>query len=394
MKCKICNKTELNKVLSLGKQPLANKYPKNNYEIINEKKYSLDLLFCKNCKNVKIKKIISRNEMFKDYYYLSSINKGLVNHFNNLAKELNNAQFVLDIGSNDGILLKPLKDLNVKAIGIDPSINVGKIANNQGLKTIVSFFNNDVVKLINNEHSKPDAIIASSVFTHIEKPKYFANNIKKLLSKDGVFILEIEYLQNFIQNIQFERFYFDRPYYYSATSLFELFKSVGMIIVDVKKINIHGGSLRFFIKHNIAVKPKLSITSLIEKERLYFNLSVFKKFKKKIDFEADNLRSKLCHLKKSGKKIIGYGAPARVATITNLAKINSNIIEFIIDDNPLKQNKFSPGMHIPIYSSKKLESYKPDIVVVFAYEYFSFIKEKFVSINCKFYKPIPFEIIK
>ena len=148
MKCKICGSKKIYDVIDLGKQPLANKYPKNNQEIKKEKKFHLKVLFCYKCKSAQIKKIISRQIMFKDYYYLSSVNQGLVKHFESLAKKLKKSNFVLDIGSNDGILLKPLKRLGVKAIGIDPSENIGKIANDRGLATIIDFFNYKSVKKI------------------------------------------------------------------------------------------------------------------------------------------------------------------------------------------------------------------------------------------------------
>ena len=136
MRCKICNNNKTQDVLNLNKQPLANKYPKNIFEIKKEYKFNLTVSFCEKCKSAQIKKIIDRKLMFTNYYYLSSVNKGLVDHFNKLANKLKNSNFVLDIGSNDGILLAPLKKLGIKAIGVDPSINVGKIANKKGLKTI------------------------------------------------------------------------------------------------------------------------------------------------------------------------------------------------------------------------------------------------------------------
>ena len=146
MKCKLCN-AETITFLDLGRQPLANKYPKRD-EFEGEEFFPLEVLFCPECKNVQLGKIISRERMFEDYYYLSSVNKGLVKHFEELAEELKNSQFVVDIGSNDGILLKPLKEFGVKCIGVDPSVNVGKIANDAGLTTIISFFNSDSVEEI------------------------------------------------------------------------------------------------------------------------------------------------------------------------------------------------------------------------------------------------------
>ena len=391
MRCKICNNNKTYDVLNLKKQPLANKYPKNKLEIKKEYKFNLKVCFCEKCKSAQIKKIIDRKLMFTDYYYLSSVNKSLVDHFNKLAKKLKNSNFVLDIGSNDGVLLAPLKKLGIKAIGVDPSVNVGKIANKKGLKTIIDFFNVKVIEKITKAYSKPDTIVASSVITHLEKPIEFAKNIKKILKDNGILILEIEYLLNFIKNLEYERFYFDRPFYYSLKSIDILFKSVGMSLIDVEKIKIHGGSLRCYIKNSKNFKQSSRCKKILNIEMKTLNKNLFKKFNLNILNESKKLNNKLLQFKKNKKFVIGYGAPARVATITNYQKINSKFINYIIDDNPLKQNKYSPGSHIKIVAMNKLNISKADIVIVFAYEYFSDIRKKFKSKKIKFFKPIPFK---
>ena len=154
------------------------------------------------------------------------MNKELVDHFNELANTLKNKNFVLDIGSNDGVLLKPLKQLKINCVGVEPSKNVGQIANSLGLTTIISFFNQKCSSDILSKFGKPDCIVASSVFTHLENPNFFIKDVKNTLSNDGVLIIEVEYLFNIINQMQFERFYFDRPYYYTLTSLKKSFQNI------------------------------------------------------------------------------------------------------------------------------------------------------------------------
>ena len=394
MKCKICDSIKVFEVLDLGKQPLANKYPKNTKEIQNEKKFNLKILFCKKCKSAQIKKIINRNYLFEDYYYLSSVNKKLKNHFENLSKKLTKYRFIVDIGSNDGILLNPLKKLKINSIGIDPSKNVGKIANDRGLKTFIGFFDTPIIKKILKQYSKPDLIIASSVVTHLKNPKKFAKNIKQFLEKNGDLIIEIEYLKNFLKNLEFERFYFDRPFYYSAYSLSLMFKKVDMTLYDIEKIDIHGGSLRCFIKNSKNYKKTKRCIKILNDESKTLNTSLFSIFKNKIFKEAKELKNKLEKINKEGKNIIGYGAPARVSTITNFANIDSKLIDYIIDDSPLKQNRYSPGKHIKILPKRNNIKRKNENVLVFAYEYFDDIKKKFKQSNVTFFKPIPFKVIK
>ena len=394
MKCRVCNSKKISEVLNLGKQPLANKYPKNKKEIINEKKFNLKIIFCSTCRSAQIKKIINRNILFEDYYYLSSVNKKLKEHFSVLADKLRKYKFVVDIGSNDGILLNPLKKLKIKAIGIDPSINVGKIANDKGLETFIGFFDKNIIKKILKKYSKPDLIIASSVITHLENPIKFAKNIKSFLQKKGDLIVEIEYLQNFLKNLEFERFYFDRPFYYSANSINTLFKSVGMTLYDIEKIEMHGGSLRCYIKNVNKYKKTSRCNKILSDELKKLNLKSINNFNIKIYKESKRFKNQLINLKKNGQNIIGYGAPARVSTITNVANIGPDLIDYIIDDSPLKQNRFSPGKHIKIVPKKNNINNKINNVVVFAYEYFDDIKKKFKNKNITFFKPIPFGKIK
>ena len=390
MKCRICNSKRISEVINLGKQPLANKYPKNKIDLKNEKKYSLKILFCKNCRSGQIKKIINRNILFEDYYYLSSVNKKLTEHFEKLAVKIQNYNFVVDIGSNDGILLKPLKELKVKSIGIDPSINVGKIANDRGLETFIGFFDNKIIKKILKKYNKPDLIVASSVVTHLKNPIKFSKDIKNFIKRDGTVIIEIEYLQNFLKNLEFERFYFDRPFYYSANSINKLFKNVGMTLYDIEKIDIHGGSIRCYIKNSLSQKITFRCKKILDNEKQNLSINAFKFFNKKIFLNSNILKEKLIYFNRKKLKVIGYGSPARVSTITNVAKIDSSLIRYIVDDSPLKQNRFSPGMHINILPRKKNINKNIDIVLVFAYEYFKDIKKYFGKMKVKFYKPIPF----
>lgn len=376
MKCHLCNQYDSILFLDLGSQPLANKYPKEE-DFKKEDFFPLQVFFCQNCKNVQLGTIISRERMFEDYYYLSSVNPGLVRHFEELAKKLVSARFVVDIGSNDGILLKPLKQLGVKAIGVDPSINVSKIANDQGLATITSFFNSEATEKIKKDFGKPDVIVASSIFTHLENPHQFIEDVKNVMADDGVFVVEVEYIGNILTSVQFERFYLDRIFYYSLSSLSKFSEGHGMYIADVEKIEPHGGSLRVIVRKNGADPlPSDAVKDLLKEEENTLNPLKLEEFKHTVDAYLSAFRDKLEKYKEDGLKVAGYGAPARVATICNYGKIGPSLIEFIVDDSPLKQNRWSPGTHIPIVPKSYLETHKPDVLVVFAYEYFEDIKKK------------------
>ncbi|MEK6862108.1 MAG: class I SAM-dependent methyltransferase [Nanoarchaeota archaeon] len=374
--CLLCSKHALVEFLNLGKQPLANKYPYEK-DFATEDLFPLSVHFCKNCKNFQLGTIVSRARMFEDYYYLSSVNPGLVRHFNDMAKTLAKERFVVDIGSNDGILLKPLKALGVETIGVDPSINVSKIANEQGLTTITAFFDEQVAEHIVQDYGKPTAVVASSIFTHLENPHAFIQGVKKLMDEHGSFIIEVEYIGDILKDIKFERFYLDRIFYYSLTSLRDLFALYDMVITNVEKIAPHGGSLRVTVK-NASTKQKssMAVIDLLKEEEQTLSLVALEQFRQKVDQYINDFRNKLVEYKKAHIKVAGYGAPARVSTICNYGKIDSSLISFLIDDSPLKQNRYSPGTHIPIFPKEHLENNKVNVLVVFAYEYFDDIKQK------------------
>jgi methylation protein EvaC len=389
MNCKLCHSNRITDVISLGKQPLANKYPKED-QFATEKFFDLNVIFCQSCKTVQLDKVISRDEMFVDYYYLSSVNKPLVQHFRDLARqiELLNPNFVVDIGSNDGILLQPLKDLSIRAVGVEPSKNVSKIARDKGLDTITAFFGEAAVDLIKSSYDRADVVVASSVFTHLENPAEFVQNVRNLLTNDGIFIVEVEYIKNILDNIQFERFYFDRIFYYSLTSLVKLFASNGMRVIDAIEIEPHGGSLRIVAVKELSTKKQTSQFKQLLTQEEGLTTELLREFDQRCSLAKTALVDALKQYQKDGKKVAAYGAPARVATITNYAHINKDLIEFIVDDSPLKAGRFSPGQHIPIVPKTYLDNNKVDILVVFAYEYLDDIKKKTAN-GYKYLIPIP-----
>jgi methylation protein EvaC len=388
MKCQLCDSGDTIEFLNLRMQPLANKYP-TEAEFSSEEFFPLSMFFCPQCKNVQLGTIISRERLFEDYFYLSSVNAELVRHFEKLAQQLREAEFVVDIGSNDGILLRPLRELNVRALGVEPSINVSKIANDSGLTTLCAFFDASIAAEIEGRHGKPDVIVASSVFTHLEDPHSFIRDVRSLLADNGRFIIEVEYIGNILRLIQFERFYLDRIFYYSLTSLTKLFNKHEMVVVDVDHIEPHGGSLRVTVaRKEDALPPSENVSSLLRQEEESLTIGKLVEFRTNVDTQIKAFADLLANYKAENLIVAGYGAPARVSTICNYGNIGRPLIEFIVDDSPLKQNRFTPGTHIPIVTKSHLDKAHPDVLVVFAYEYFKDIREK-TNGSFRYLLPIP-----
>lgn len=388
MQCRLCSYENPLEFLDLGKQPLANKYPSEN-EFATEDFFPVKVFFCSSCKSVQLGTTISRERMFEDYFYLSSVNTGLVKHYEEFARTLSHAKFVVDIGSNDGISLKPLKEMGIKAIGVEPSINVSKVANDAGLTTITAFFDADAVQRIITEYGKPDVITGFSMFSHLGDPHTFIDDVKNLLTDDGKFILEIEYVDTILKNMSFERFYLDRISYYSVTSLEKLFQSHGMYLSDVEETASHGGSLRATAqKVGKGSTPTESVARHLAYEEEKLTTQTLEEFGREARAHIAALRAKLQEYKAAGIHVAGFGAPARVSTLCNFGQIGPDLIEYIVDETPLKQNRFSPGTHIPIVPMSHLQSHTPDVFVVFVHEYFEVVKKK-LSGSHRYLFPIP-----
>lgn len=388
MKCNLCLEEKSFDFLDLGQQPMANKYP--TYGTFDaEQFFRVKVYFCPRCKNMQLDTLVSRDTMFVDYYYLSSVNEGLVKHYEAFAQTLKGSHFVVDIGSNDGISLKPLKEMGVKALGVEPSKNVSKVANDAGYETMTTFFNKRSVNKILKDYGKADVITGLSMFSHLQDPHQFIEDVKTLLTDDGRFIVEVEYNVSILGNMAFERFYLDRISYFSVTSFEKLFQRHDMYLSDVEVTKIHGGSLRVTAqKKGFGKKPTNRVLKLIEEEKQLLMTLKVQAFGRAAKRQIKALKTKLERYREAGVWVAGYGAPARLATLTNLGNIGTDLIDFVVDDSPLKQHRFSPGKHIPIVPASYLERHHPDVLVVFAFDYFKDIKKKLTG-KYRFLFPIP-----
>ena len=378
IQCRSCNSSNLKRVVSLGYQPLANNLLNN----INEKNelYPLEVNWCSNCFNCQLSYTVEPEKLFSHYLYLSSTGSSFVNHFKKAAsyyikkfKLSKHSSKIIDIGSNDGIALKPFKDLGYKNIlGIEPAKNLADIANKSGIKTIHGFLNKDLLKKINN---RADIIMASNVFAHVDDIKSMTECLFKLLNEDGVLIIEVQYLANTLVDFTFDNIYHEHVNYWSVFSLNNFFNSQNAKIFEVEKIQTHGGSIRIFVTRNLNKKIHKSIKKFInEEKKLGLNqFKIYKNFEKKIFNIRTNVKKKIMEIKKNKKRIVGYGAPAKATTALNFYNISKEI-DFIIEDNKLKHGKFLPGVKIPIKNKEYLKE-KTDYLLVLAWNFFKEIKK-------------------
>jgi len=389
--CRSCGNTKLKRVVSLGYQPLANNLAKTKKE--KDELFPLEMNYCPNCHNCQLSMVVDSKKMFSNYLYLSSTSKSFREHFENAAKKYIKVfklspkkSYIIDIGSNDGVALKPFKDLKFKNIlGIEPAKNLAKIANKNKIRTYNGFLS---LKNIKKIKKNADIVLASNVFAHSNELKEMAECMLKLIKKNGTIIIEVQYLLNTLKDLTFDNIYHEHYNYWSLTSLVNFFKNFPAKIFHVERINTHGGSIRIFISKNLKVKIKKSVKNLLKVEEKFGikNFKVYEDFAKKIYKIRDNVRKNISQLAKDNNEIIGYGSPAKATTALNFFGISSEI-KYIVEDNKLKQGKFLPGVKIPITSKQKIKG-KPDCALVLAWNFMDEIKKnnsdlahKFVSIK-------------
>ena len=377
--CRSCGKNNLKRVVSLGYQPLANNLLKNKNE--KHELYPLEMNYCTDCHNCQLSVVVDPKKMFSNYLYLSSTSSLFRKHFENAASKyikefkLNpKKSYIIDIGSNDGVALKPFKKLKFKNIlGIEPAKNLAKLANKQKIKTLNSFLDERSLKRIKKN---ADVILASNVFAHSDKLETMAECMLKLLKKEGTIIIEVQYLLNTLKDLTFDNIYHEHYNYWSLTSLINFFKKFKAKIYKAEKVNTHGGSLRIYVKKNLKIKINKSVKSLLLEEEKFGikKYQTYINFGKNVYKIRENVKKNILKLKKNNSKIIGYGSPAKATTSLNFFGISEEI-DSIVEDNKLKHGKFLPGMKIPIISKEKLKN-KPNYALVLAWNFFEDIKEK------------------
>ncbi len=377
-KCRCCNSSKLKRVLSLGYQPLAN----NLVDTIKDKikKYPLELNVCEECFNCQLSVAIDSNELFSNYLYQSSTTQSFREHFSKAAKHyidrfnLDKESYIIDVGSNDGIGLKPFIELGYSNVqGIEPAKNLAELANKNGINTYHGYLNDKALNPIKNG---ADLLLASNVFAHADDLKSMAQSMKKLIKPDGKIVIEVQYLLRTIKDLTFDNIYHEHTNYWSITSLNKFLKELNLIIFDIEEINTHGGSIRVYVcqEKNVIVKKTVNNYLKLEEDFGLKKLSTYLNFGKKIEELKQNVSKNLYKLKKKYSTIIGYGAPAKATTALNYFNIK-NEIKYVIEDNPLKHGKFIPGVNIPIFPKKNINETN-SLMLVLAWNFFEEIKNK------------------
>lgn len=382
-KCRLCKSNKIDEVINLHKSPLANNLKNNQISSLNQKKFPLKVFFCKKCFHLQLSHIVNPKLLFNNYLYLTGTAKSTHQHFEKYYKSIKlrlkkKQNKIIEIASNDGTFLNKFNK-SFKKIAIEPAKNLKKFYKNKDIDLINTFFNKKISQKIKKKYGKFDVVTANNVCAHIDNFDNFIEGVKNILSLKGFFVFEVSYLKDVLIKNTFDTIYHEHIDFHSLGPLVSYFKKFKLNIFDVEFSKVQGGSIRIYVCHFLSGKKINSIiTKTIKNEKNFgiYKKSTYTKFQKKLIKNKIKLKLLLKKIKQKNCKIYGYGAAAKTTTLLNFFEIDNDIIEKIVDDNKLKQNKFIPGTKIKIYDPKVLYLDKPDYVLILSWNYSNFIIKK------------------
>ena len=403
MQCRFC-KTELHHLfIDLINSPASNSFLSEKELNQPETFYPLKVYTCHNCFLVQIDEYKQSDDIFNNQYvYFSSYSISWLEHAKKYTTMMaerfnyNEKSLVIEIASNDGYLLQYFKQKNIPVLGIEPTENTAKVATDKGIETINKFFGITLAKELNEKNIKADLLLGNNVLAHVPDLVDFVGGMKVALKETGVITMEFPHLMQLVENNQFDTIYHEHFSYLSFYTVSLIFESQGLVMFDVEEILTHGGSLRIFAKHkedtSKEILPNVAALLAKEKEKGMTSLAWYGNFTQKALKVKLDLTSFLIRQKRENKKVAAYGAAAKGNTLLNYCGIKNDLVDYVADANPNKQNKFLPASHIPVRDEAFLKKDKPDFIIILPWnlkeeiiEQLSYAKEW----NAKFVIPIP-----
>lgn len=375
-RCRCCGAEGLAPIIDLGQMPLADGLLKAEDLAKPEKRYPLEVGFCRKCALVQITESVGAELLFcRDYPYYSSFSESVLNNARANARKLierqglNGSSSVLEIASNDGYLLKHFVEKGIPILGIDPAEGPVEAARKAGVPTRCGFFDKEVAVELAKEGKKFDVVLANNVMAHVADTNGFVEGIGTVLKENGVGVVEVPYLGDLVDKCEFDTIYHEHSCYFSVTAADRMFRKGGLFLNDIEHLSIHGGSLRMYVE--LLEDRKDSVLSFLEQEKKVGldSYEYFRDFGVRVRRIRQELRDLLNELKSANKSIAAYAAAAKGTVLLNYAGLGTETIDFVVDKNVHKQGKFMPGVHIPIYGPEKLLKDGPDYTLLLAWNH-------------------------
>jgi len=371
--------------MTFGRMPVANGFLAEN-EIASEYFFELAPAFCDRCGTFQLMQQPAPERMFhENYAFVSSSSRHMQSHFKAFAEmaiervvAVRTDPFVVELGSNDGVMLRHFKHAGYRHLGIEPSENVANLARAEGIHTISEFFDTALASRVVSEYGHADAVLAANVMCHIPDIHAVAAGMARLLAPDGVLMFEDPYLGDMIAKTSYDQIYDEHVFIFSATAVAAAFERHGLELIDVMPQSTHGGSMRYMLARKGVLSVAPSVAAVLEDERSkgLHEASTYIQFKNNCEASRLALRQLLDRLRKEGKRVVGYGATSKSTTVMNYCGIGPEHVEFVSDTTPIKQGKLTPGAHVPVKSYEAFSRHPPDYALLFAWNHAAEIFEK------------------
>lgn len=375
--CIVCGTTDVEEFLDLNKTALANKFLRPEDVDGAEPAYPLRVGFCHECNHVQLMERVPPHAMFDDYLYISSMSDTLVEHLQGLAATvsgrfaLTENDLVVDVGCNDGTLLKGFRASGAKTLGVEPAANLAAMTRESGIDVVNAYFGQETATALRAERGAAKVIVLTNVFPHLPFLDDFMRGVDALLDNDGVLVLEAHYLQDLLAHRAFDTVYHEHVSYWALRPMMRLFAAYGMEVVDVERLPIHHGQLRVFARRKGVETPSPKVAALTaqEVEAGLDRFATFRAFADQVRGLKDDLWRLLEELSEDGRTVAAYGAPAKGSTLLSFFEIGPDEVPYIADKSPLKQGRVTPGTHIPVVSPDRIATDKPDYMILLAWNF-------------------------
>jgi SAM-dependent methyltransferase len=388
--CILCGDGRVDEFLDLGETALANQFVRDIDAV--EPKYPLRVGFCSTCAHVQLMETVPPLEMFENYLYVSSASDTLKNHLWDVSDDLVRRyrlgadDLVVDIGCNDGTLLGGFQRHGVRTLGVDPAANLAQLASGNGIDRYTGLFNSSTAKEIAAKWGHASLITATNTFPHIQNLSDFVRGIQTVLKRDGVFVIEMHYLLDLIEQVAFDTVYHEHISYWALGPMKRFFESHGMTVVDAQRVPLHHGQLR--------VDVSTGVEKILAEEKAagLDRVETYQQFAERALKIKRDLHETLSDFAQKGCRVAGYGAPAKGNTLLGFLEIGPELLPYIVDRSPLKQGLYTPGTHIPVVAPERLLADQPDYVLLLAWNFVDEIMEQqseYLKRGGRFMVPVP-----